>query len=398
MELQLRPSSIFLCFPLLIVTTTSCGSDDGDPRSRLAVERDSAGIHIVESTEPVWKEGEEWSLSLQVQIGTPSGRESTQLFQVGDVARLSDGRIAVVNSGSHELRVYSEAGEHIRTIGREGEGPGEFMLPRSVWILPSDSLMVMDWTRISVFDSAGVFAGSSVYGTGTVVDRYVDGSLLKLVIPPGVDMYEVGYSRPGRALVRLSADGAVTDTLAHVTGDEFYRFLTSAGGIASFNAPFGLVRTAVTHGSATYTGDGARFEVQVLDENGALARIIRRSGDPRAVDEAAIAGLEERMLMRTTTEEQERSRRQLFAEWTYPATQPAYDRLLIDSEGNLWVQHWDVETEATSWSVFSDAGHWLGIIEMPSRFRVTEIGSDYALGVLTDDLGVEYVHLYSLEK
>jgi hypothetical protein len=48
--------------------------------------------------------------------------------------------------------------------------------------------------------------------------------------------------------------------------------------------------------------------------------------------------------------------------------------------------------------VFDPDGRWLGEVEMPSRFYPWDFGEDWLLGVETDDLGVEYVVLYSLNK
>jgi hypothetical protein len=38
---------------------------------------------------------------------------------VNGAVRLSDGRIAVVNSGSSEIRIFSDAGELIMSIGKD---------------------------------------------------------------------------------------------------------------------------------------------------------------------------------------------------------------------------------------------------------------------------------------
>ena len=40
----------------------------------------------------------------------------------------------------------------------------------------------------------------------------------------------------------------------------------------------------------------------------------------------------------------------------------------------------------------------LGFVETPPRLRVLEIGEDYILGVVRDELGVESVQLWALER
>ena len=43
-----------------------------------------------------------------------------------DGTTLSDGRIAIVNQGSDEIRIYDANGRFVNTFGRKGGGPGEF--------------------------------------------------------------------------------------------------------------------------------------------------------------------------------------------------------------------------------------------------------------------------------
>jgi hypothetical protein len=82
---------------------------------------------------------------------------------------------------------------------------------------------------------------------------------------------------------------------------------------------------------------------------------------------------------------------------TLPETKPAYGRLLVDSEGNLWVADYSEERDDEgSWSVFDPEGRFLGAVETPTGGRVQQIGSDFVLGVWRDEFDVEYVRLYEL--
>jgi hypothetical protein len=81
-----------------------------------------------------------------------------------------------------------------------------------------------------------------------------------------------------------------------------------------------------------------------------------------------------------------------------PETMPAYRSLLADLEGNLWVQEFRLSEEAPEWSVFDSEGRYLGLVEIPADGTVTEIGSDYVLGVWRDELDTERVMKYELRK
>ncbi len=376
---------------------TGCAGSDGSPA---VVESDSAGVRIIESVRPAWTEGEAWRVMEvpEVRIGTPDGPEEAMLHQVEDVARLGDGRLVVTNRGTHELRVYSTTGDFVRTVGRQGEGPGEFFAPSRTWVGPDDSLFVSAFLRFSVFDSTGTFVRSVGVEGWSPHDRFRDGTYLFVVIPRGVDRFEPGHFHPINALVRAEADGAAADTLAHVPGSELYRFESSAGGMASLRAPFGRIRLAATYGDSVVTAGGTDFEVQLLDETGELVRILRREKAPDPVSDSDIAELE-KGLLDSAPERTHPDRRRLFAEWSYPELKPALDRLLVDSEGNIWVRAYSVDPAgAGEWSVFDPSGRWLGTVETPPGLEVKWVDDRSIAGVRVDELDVEYVHVHSLVK
>lgn len=50
------------------------------------------------------------------------------------------------------------------------------------------------------------------------------------------------------------------------------------------------------------------------------------------------------------------------------------------------------------WTVFDPGGRIQGLVETPPGLDVLEIGADYVLGRVTDELGVEYVHVWALDR
>jgi hypothetical protein len=70
---------------------------------------------------------------------------------------------------------------------------------------------------------------------------------------------------------------------------------------------------------------------------------------------------------------------------------------MVDQPGNLWVRRYQaIPDQSATWHIYGPDGHLLGWSETPGGLRVTDIGFDYLLGIWKDDLGIEYVHLYSL--
>src|SRR5687768_145368 len=114
--------------PAVGLALLACESD-GDSTTRQSVVRDSASVTIVENAAPVWTDSAHaWRVETEpvVTIGVVEGAPEYQLFRVRHALRLDDGSILVADGGSRELRFYDSTGRHIRSIGRDGEGPGEF--------------------------------------------------------------------------------------------------------------------------------------------------------------------------------------------------------------------------------------------------------------------------------
>ena len=57
-----------------------------------------------------------------------------------------------------------------------------------------------------------------------------------------------------------------------------------------------------------------------------------------------------------------------------------------------------MDRPAPLWMVFDADGVALGFIETPDGLSVFEIGADYLLGRVTDDMGVESVQVWGVER
>ena len=72
-----------------------------------------------------------------------------------------------------------------------------------------------------------------------------------------------------------------------------------------------------------------------------------------------------------------------------------------DATGHLWVREYDFPREERPvplWTVFDPDGRVLGFVETPPGLGILEIGEDYILGRAEDDLGVESIQLWPLER
>ncbi len=398
------------------LVSAACSVDSSDGGSGHAV-RDSAGVRIVENYSPNWSEGEEWSVGLEpgVAIGGAQDGPDYQLFQVSDATRLSDGRIAIVNSGTKEIRVFDAEGTHVETVGGEGEGPGEFRYPLKIARAALDTVRVFDGAypgSVSLFDNTAFIERTSLDRAGLEAafpgwfaeggDLLPDGTLLLGLhnqaeagpSPAGAFRIENGWTR-------MTADGSRIDTVGFFPGYENFGY-ESEGRMTGNALPFGANTYVVAGGNPVrvFVADSRVYEIRGLSDGGAVRTLIRRQDPPRPVTADDISRWEAQY--RGFLDQVPEAQRGRFLEYLdvveFPDTKPAFGIVEVDLAGNLWVGDTDRAGDGQSMSVFSPEGVWLGHVTLPPTLRIFEIGPDYVLGSTRDELGIETVALHELIK
>lgn len=362
-----------------------------------------ASVPIVESTLPAWEEGEAWSLTERplLSIGSVDGSEEYLLYRSSSAIRLDDGRIVFSNGGSQELRFYDPQGTYLSASGSNGEGPGEFRSVGFIWRLGPDSLAVLDFDlfRISVFDTEGVFGRIIRLGEGSTdlafpSGMFGDGSILALTSQEDDGEYDsgLGFMRDQVQHRRYDREGKLIGSLVTLDGSELYRTVQPDGSGVTTGPQYGLRAWSVTGSDSWFYGGSAAFEVQEWSMEGELLRIIRLAKEPRAMPPELVADWEGRL---------QRMRPQTRAFWApipLPERLPAYEQIVLDRAGNLWLAEYMVLDETPIWQVISPDGRWLGSLTTPPGGRISEIGRDYVLGTWRDEMDVETVRMYGLEK
>lgn len=80
---------------------------------------------------------------------------------------------------------------------------------------------------------------------------------------------------------------------------------------------------------------------------------------------------------------------------------PIFSSVFVDRLDHLWVEEFELPGQArpgSLWTVFDPGGRVLGFVETPDRLEIFEIGEDYILGRSWDEMYVEYVQLWALER
>ncbi|MFZ5519486.1 MAG: NHL repeat-containing protein [Candidatus Zhuqueibacterota bacterium] len=115
-------------------------------------------------------------------VGSLNADDDYLFSWVQDITTDSAGTIYVCDSQEHRIQVYNKSGEYIRTIGRQGQGPGDLMRPMAVRVGPDGRIYVQDDLnyRVSIFKSNGKFDHSFRYErfAGANLEIDPDGNVL----------------------------------------------------------------------------------------------------------------------------------------------------------------------------------------------------------------------------
>jgi hypothetical protein len=388
-----------------VLATFAIGcSDSGPSPSAGFTERDSLGIIIVDNKAPRWTEKTRWRLDEAplVDIGRADGEAPYLLDRVRQALRLRDGRIAVLSYGLNEIRIFDPAGRYLQTIGRRGEGPGEF---RGLWWmaeLPGDSILAADigLNRLTVFGQDGSYVRSyrwrSLPGTMEpyVLGRFSHGSIVAVGHTNSrVPARAAGFTRSIDKPYTLDHTGAPRDTLG--------TFVSQMGGTDAM-VPLAMRATAeiVIAGDQLYFAPGDILEVNIHNVHGELRRIIRYHRPLRPVTDQDRARDDEAM---QTEFRRRNAPPEIVARYrnlAYPPFFPAHGQLVVDQTGAIWLADHQIRYERLPvlWTIFNAEGHLLGTLTLPAAFNVDQIGENFVLGRWTDELGVEHVRLHRLTR
>jgi len=374
---------------LMMLSLIFGGCDQAGPDVSVATLADSSGVEIIASPDAN-------VASLQIDKLpdlTLGGLDATGPEAFGDVAGVvvaRDGSIWVSDEQSLSVEVFEADGTHRMSVGRGGDGPGEF---RRVVLVGAagDSVAVHDGPsyQLNWFGLDGEWLGServeaSLRAVTTAGDPVGATSPL-FTVPPGSVM------RDSATFELWSSSAEAWVEIARVPTQPF---LVSEGGSLT-PIPF-RATAAVDANEYMLVVAGPVFEVRQLDRGGILQRILRVSRPPRPVD--ANARAERRAFVEAEYDADRRDRYLAALEHEHvPDLQAAYHDVVAGSDGSSWAHRYDVSfPDAQPWDVFGADGSYEGAVQLPDGFELAAVTAEHVYGVHTDECGVDEVRRYRI--
>jgi hypothetical protein len=379
-----------------------CAGTGGGERATF-VERDSAGVRIVESSEPALPPAKAWRLADTPSIDIGGGEDTASMLQyVQRAIRLHDGRLVVANAERRQILFYDSAGRRTASAGRQGRGPGEFVTLDLVGAFDDDSILLIDRDggRFSIFTTDGKLVRTiptfDLPGEGW--DLYLTSdSRLALIRGTGKRSAADGAWRGEVAVWHATLDSSEVNRIGVFPGEEMFSKILSPRSRWDMSIPFGNRSVIAFHDTTAFVGTGDAYEIGSYNRSGRLVRLLRRSSTRRPVTKELLDWYVAEQVRSVPPRMLEQYRKDIMS-IPPAASVPFYDRLLVDDPGNVWVREPPVLDSVQRWSVFDRAGAWLCDVVLPAGFTPFQIGDRFVLGTATDPSGVEHVLLYDLRK
>ncbi len=338
-----------------------------------------------------------------MSIGQLDGEEPYLFERVFGATMLTDGRIVVGDDGPKELRVFDHSGVHLETWGGQGEGPGEFGRGQ-LWgmaTLPGDSILVWEYLypELTVFGPDGECARRFIPERS----RWDHWDRRSHLWP--LDVTRNGLILAGQDDVHADpadvevwdAGGGLRGSLGAHSGRESVR--GDDGGREP--VMFGRSVRRRAWGDLFIVSSNRRYEVRAFAADGSLARIVRMDHELRVPTDAHVeAEISERVSHIAEPADERAKRREMRAT---PVAEhlPAFAAVRDDRLDHLWVYEYEATGEkmpGTLFTIFDTEGRVLGFFELPERMGILEIGEDYILARVRDELGVDYVQVWPLQR
>ena len=423
---------------LPILLAPACSEAPPEPPPSTFVATDSAGVRIVVNSGRQWDEGEGWQVTAEpvVTLGVREFPVEQQFERLGEATRLSDGTIVVVELRDMELQAFDASGSLLWTAGGIGDGPGEtrpYPDTRAVLTkLPGDILQLQNGQDRIRFGPTGEMVEHRKVDYGRFrrwgrlflqscpFETYFAGDEIVVCHSPFLDPPPDSWTR--RPTIMLTTwDLDRLDTLGLFLERSFFAEWSVGRVIRSPLAAEGIFWVATLPEPKLLYARNDAYRIEAWDLlAGNLAMVVERRMPRRARTNEEADYLARSGDLRSIANyvDIEASLDKVHSAATDSVS--LAEALFLDELGYMWVRRgpspldgdqarvlevagaddtrWTIPAPSGLHDVFRPDGVYLGTVKLPHDLDVTEIGPDYVLGIVRDELDIQYVWLYGLDR
>ena len=261
----------------------------------------AAGVMVAPAPAPAWdgnvttKDGVPHMMNPSTPAEGPVSLRLSRLWEVGgeeddellfgvlsQITSDDEGNVYVLDAQLHEVMVFSPSGEYLQSIGREGEGPGEFRRPSDLFLTPDGKVAVMQRMpgKIVLLSKDGAPVGNYPLPETDGMRMFFGGRLAgnDLVLSTATMKRNDSGFEFVTSLIRIDATGKIT--AKYTEREDSRSFATMVADEKSFGRN-GQVWTTDFQGRVYTSDDFDGYTIHVWSTDGSLERVIEREYEHR---------------------------------------------------------------------------------------------------------------------
>jgi hypothetical protein len=343
-------------------------------------------VRVMNNGPTAWTDTNGWKLVYERTV-QPAESDPQGFGDISNIAMQSNGRLIEAETAHPVVRMFGADGRFIRTIGRDGEGPGEYRNPYVM--VYHDTIVVQDQQlrRATVYDPDGKLMRSfpstcCAFGMKHWIDDH--GHL----IATGMRNWAV-FDLAGKQLDSLEPPDA---------GSSHRWVVRNPNGQPSISVmvPFTghSISMPLRNGTVIY-GATDRYQLLITTNGRDTVRIFGRSG---LVPQPVRPGARDSMYQAVI--KQIEALRGIAHESDIPSVGPLWDDVMQDDAGNIWITRSVGAKGLMQADVFTPDGKYLGAVATPflSRGGIDAWSRDHLAVVDTDDNDLPRVRIFRIER
>ena len=311
------------------------------------------GVKVVRNpAEPYYGE-----LTIELEEDLAIGSETDEnymFYQTGGIAADNQGNIYVVDSGNQRIQKYDKNGNYLQTIGRKGQGPGEFERPYDIFLDEQGYIYVSEYRKMHIFDKEG----------NSIKDPVMPTFLMAYSIGPEGTILASGFVQAERAqnfgVMLINPEGKITKTVAEYPGTSM---VSRKGTMFSFSHSYTsqLSFSPVEKKGAAY-GYGLEYKLIVTDFSGEATLIIKKDEPAQSVSRREKDKIITDFLESTAEDGREWPRDVVEEGANFPDHRPFFTGMVSDDIGRLYVRRLKSvldESKEAEFDIFGPEGFYL---------------------------------------
>ena len=333
------------------------------------------GVKVVKNPrEPLYGE-----IVLDLEEDLSIGREDDDnymFYMVRGIATDSQHNIYVTDWGNHRIQKFDRNGVYLQTIGRHGQGPGEFEWTMDLRIDElTGNIYVKDGLReIEKFDEHGDHI-KKIKLEKSIDYFFLSGNEHFITL-----QFTVSDEEISKAICKVNCNGEILESFVKVPYEMNYKREGEMVTVGSLAYAYDLILTKIEDRSYVY-GYSKEYELKIIDDQGNLFYKIQKDEPSQGF---------------TASEKRKYGKvREL------PPHKPFFYSLITDSKGRIYVQRnrtrgedFNVNREV---EIFSKDGYFLYKSTIPRGTYIINDGYIYAY-VMNEDTGEELVKRYRIKN